>query len=193
MRADQRATIAASVAVGAAVAMATWGYVTDPDLRWLLAAGVLPALWGLLEVAQVRGDEETGRAIMTLIRGCVAWAGLLLAAKIGIGVAVKAGVLGGRGLCAEHRLSGLLLGAGMMLFGNYLPKLQSPWSLAEQPFAWQQVHRFVGWAFAVAGLVVFTGWAFLGEDAARRASIVVVTVAVALSLGRKLRSVVEQA
>jgi hypothetical protein len=68
----------------------------------------------------------------------------MLASRIGLRLAIHTGTA----RC-------VLAGAGPALFrprardrddrlGNYLPTLRSPWPLQRQPFAWQQVHRFVG-------------------------------------------------
>ncbi len=89
----------------------------------------------------------------------------------------------------SHRISGMLFGVALALWGNFLPKLPSPWRLEEEPFDWQGVHRFIGWAHAIAGTVVFFGWLMRAPHDANRLAILVVMTAALLGVGRKLYSV----
>lgn len=77
----------------------------------------------------------------------------------------------------------------MVVFGNLLPTLKSPWPFREQPFAWQQVHRFVGWLFVLGGFGVIGAWTFLATETALAVSLVLCTIVFALSLVRKFASV----
>lgn len=193
MRPDRRAGIAAAIAVVATALVACWGVLVRPTAwpRWLLSATILPAMWAFAEVVQERGrDESTGRAIMTLLRWCVAWTGLMLALSIALRLAMQAGLLSAAWQPVGRRLFGILLGIGMLLVGNALPKLRSPWPYPRQPFAWQQVHRFVGWTFVLAGLGVLGSWLFLSTAAASRATFQIMVITMVLSFGRKLASVV---
>ena len=76
----------------------------------------------------------------------------------------------------------------MVVFGNLLPTLRSPWPFRHQPFAWQQVHRFVGWIFVLGGLGVMASGAFLPPESAKRLSLGIFAMAFTLTLGRKLAS-----
>lgn len=76
----------------------------------------------------------------------------------------------------------------MVVFGNLLPTLRSPWSAAGQPFAWQQVHRFVGWLFVLGGLGVIASWSVLTPSTAERTSALILVIVSALAIGRKLAS-----
>jgi len=196
MRSDRLAALAAGVATAASVGTAVWGYLVLPDHwpRWLVAAGWVPALWVFAELAQERGRDETiGRPIMTLLRWSFAWAGLTAAFRLGLRLAIRAGVVDGGWLPVGVHVVGLSIGVGMVLFGNALPTLRSPWRYPDQPFAWQQVHRFVGWAFVLGGLTVVGGWAMLSRQDASRLTLAVMLLVVVLSLGRKLASIATHA
>jgi hypothetical protein len=191
MRADRLPAALAAAAVTATAAVAVWGVVVVPDarLRFVLVATLLPALWAYVELAQVRGaDASVADAIMKLHRYCFAWAGVMLASRIGLRLAIHTGLLGPSWLEPGRRFSGLVLAIGMIAFGNYLPTLRSPWPLHRQPFAWQQVHRFVGWVFVLSGLAVAACWLWLDASAASHASMRILAVTVVLCLGRKLAS-----
>jgi hypothetical protein len=87
------------------------------------------------------------------------------------------------------RAKGFLVGAFFALWGNHLPKVMSPWSLAAEPFDWQSVHRFVGRACTVAGLALMIVWARLPLATADRAATMIVAAVVVLGVGTKFLSV----
>ncbi len=185
----------AAVSVAAAAAVAVWGFRVDPDpaLRWVVLGGLLPALWAFVETAQVRGsDAEVGAAIIAIHRYSIAFAGVMLTSDLGLRLMVHEGLADASWLVTGVRLRGLMLGGGMVVFGNLLPTLRSPWPLEQQPFAWQQVHRFVGWILVLGGLAVIAAWAFLAPETARRSSLQVFVIVVPLALGRKLASVMNR-
>jgi len=64
----------------------------------------------------------------------------------------------------------------------------SPWGLADQPFDWQRVHRFVGWTVSLGGFAVILVWLVLPLEEARAAVPIIVILALGLSFGRKLVS-----
>lgn len=190
MRRDEWAGWAAGVGVAATGLAACWAFVVRPSAwpRWLLTATILPAFWAYVEAAQVRGrDESVSRAIMTVIRYSLAWGALMLSLRLVLRLAFYSGLLGPAWEPIGQRVLGLILGTGMILFGNTLPTLRSPWPYTHQPFAWQQVHRFVGWVFVLGGLAVAGAWLTLGPSAAH-VSTMVMAATVVLSLGRKFAS-----
>ena len=133
------AIAAASVLATAAVAACGFWIAPDRAYRWFLLGGFLPALWAYVEFAQVRGDDaEVGNAIMTFHRYTIAFAGFMLSTQIGLRLIVHAELLDPSWLSTGQRFRGLMLGAGMVVFGNFLPTLRSPWPFRQQPFAWQQ-------------------------------------------------------
>jgi hypothetical protein len=50
-----------------------------------------------------------------------------------------------RRLLVAQRSLYVVAGGLMAVWGNYLPKLMSPWPPEEEAFDWHRVHRFVGW------------------------------------------------
>ena len=181
----------AAVSVSATAVVAVWGFSVDPEpaLRWLIFGGFLPSIWAYVEAAQVRGDDaEVGAAIMAVHRCIIAFAGLMLTSQVGLRLLVHEGFVDPSWLSAGQRLRWLILGGGMVTFGNLLPTLRSPWPFPQQPFAWQQVHRFVGWTLVLGGLGVIACWTFLPTVSALRYSLQICVVAFTLALGRKLAS-----
>jgi len=190
MPASRVPTAVALVGVLAAAAVAVWGFSVEPALRWGLLGGFLPALWAYVEFAQVRGnDAEVGAAIMAFHRYSIAFAGICLASQVGLRLMVRDGFVDPSWLSTGQRLRWLIVGGWMVVFGNLLPTLRSPWPIQQQPFAWQQVHRFVGWTFVLGGLGVIASWSFLTPSAAAKSSLGVFAIAFTLALGRKLASV----
>lgn len=182
------------VAMGSVVltgSVAGLGFVVDPDpaFRWLVLGAMLPALWGYLEAAQMHGqDPNTASAITEVHRYCIGWAGAMVSSRVAIALAVHSAVLDAVWLDHGRRISGLLLGVGLVAFGNLLPTLRSPWPLKAEPFAWQRVHRFVGWVFVLAGIGVLGAWILLPVNSAARTALLFASVAVALGFGRKIAS-----
>lgn len=177
-----------SLATGMAVSL--WGWSLDP-YRFAdeaIMALCLPALWAFSELVQPGDRGETRGAIVRWHRLCITWAGLMLACTVGFQIAIGAKILQPEWAPVLARIGGFVVGASMMLWGNYLPKLSSPWSLANQPFDWQRVHRFVGWGASVGGLAIISIWLTMPPEEARSATAVVVTVVSILAVGRKLHS-----
>ena len=126
---------------------------------------------------------------MSFHRYVIGFGGLMLAALVGLKLMLHTGLLDRSWLVTVERLRWFAWGGGMVIFGNLLPTLRSPWAFSRQPFAWQQVHRFVGWTFVLGGLGVIGAAAFLPPDLAGRLSLGIFAVVFTLSLGRKLASV----
>ena len=155
----------------------------------MLSAVLLPAMWGYVEVAQVRGrDPSVGQAIITVIRYCIAWGALMITLRLFMGLALHYGLPRETWIPIGRQLMGGILGIGLILFGNALPKLRSPWSYPDQPFDWQHVHRFVGWLCVIAGVVITLLWLVSPGPVAGRTTFVVMTITAVLSVGRKFAS-----
>ena len=120
----------------------------------------LPALWGFIEIRMASADfsRRSVREILRWHRSVFAWVGLIIAVGVGSQVAISAGVLDAEWGPAARRLDGVLFGAGMAIWGNYLPKTLSPWNVEEAPFDWQRVHRFGGWTFSIGGVALVLVW-----------------------------------
>ena len=183
----------ATLSVLAVAGVGLWGWSLDParPARWALAILLIPLIWGYLEIAQFRGeDREVGAQIMNFHRLSIAWGGLMIAVGSGLKLAVANDVLGLEWIPIRSRLIGIMLGAGLAMFGNYVPKLLSPWRLADEPFEWQPVHRFAGWVLSLGGVAVALVWLTLPLEQAKVASTRLVLTVLALAVGRKLISLV---
>ena len=90
---------------------------------------------------------------------------------------------------SSHQVSGLLFGVALVFWGNFLPKLMSPWTHEKEPFNWHGVHRFNGWIFVLAGVVIVASHLILPWRDANRLQILVFLTAVLLGVGRKFVSI----
>lgn len=66
------------------------GVAVDPNrpARWVCSAGFVPALWGCVELVQGGGLHRERAAIMNWHRIVFAWAGLVVASRVGFQLAV---------------------------------------------------------------------------------------------------------
>jgi hypothetical protein len=151
----------------------------------------LPALWGFIEIRMASADfsRRSVREILRWHRSVFAWVGLIIAVGVGSQVAISAGVLDAEWGPAARRLDGVLFGAGMAIWGNYLPKTLSPWNVEEAPFDWQRVHRFGGWTFSIGGVALVLVWLTLPLEGARSAAVGITATVGLLAVGRKFISV----
>ena len=191
MRSDRTSLFLAVASVTVLVGVAMWGFLVDPvpGIRWLFLATGLPLMWGYVEVALTQGHGESGAsAIITFHRFTIAWAGLLLASQFGFPLATSAGLLDIGWVSTGRHFSGVLLGAGLVVFGNHLPRLASPWRQEDEPFEWQRVHRFAGWVFVLGGLGVAGSWMILPASQAAGIAMFILGLTGALACGRKLIS-----
>jgi hypothetical protein len=87
----------------------------------------------------------------------------------------------------------VLAGMTLAIWGNFLPKLMSPWSTAEEPFDWQRVRRSGGRLIGFAGLVVTLAWLTQTVETARLVSTVAVGAALATLIAIKVASRISHA
>ena len=186
-------TTLALVAVLVVASLSVLGWSLEPEnaAQWARRMFMLPALWGFLEFAQHRGEGRTGagEAIMNWHRFMIAGVGLLTTMDSGFHLAISTGVLDADWAPIGQSIQGVYFGAGLTVWGNLLPTIPSPWSFEDQPFAWQRVHRFVGWVATLCGIALVVVWTFLPVQEARFASARIIAVFLVLGLGRKLVSV----
>lgn len=156
--------------------------------RHLLPPLFVGVLWVYVEIAQGPADARR-RRIIEWHRAVFASIGVLLALKMGLRLALELDAVSLAGVAIARRGLGVLAGCLLALWGNYLPRLLSPWTCEEQPFDWQGVHRFVGWIATISGVAVAFVWLALPPASARSASVAIVITFLILALGRKLVSI----
>lgn len=180
-----------SVLVVAALSVLAWSLEPENAERWAFRMLMLPALWGFLELAQYRGEDRgpSEAAIMKWHRLVIAGMGLMTTVDLGFHLAISTDLISADWAPIGQSLQGVLFGAGLTIWGNLLPTVPSPWSHEEQPFAWQKVHRFVGWVATSCGLAMVGVWMFLSVQNARAVSGWILGTFLVLSIGRKLLSV----
>lgn len=123
----------------------------------------------------------------------IVWLGLLGLLGNAARLAFVTGLLDAAGAEGADRLRGVLAGAGILAFGNYLPKLLSPWLASEEPFDWQGVHRFVGRLFVLGGVATIGFWIALPIPSARTATVATMLTVALLAIVRKVASIVSHA
>ena len=173
------------------VALSLWGWWLMPDRwpLWMAVAAFLPALWGYVELMQ-RGTLPAEREqIMRWHRTVFAVVGLILALTLAPALAITSGQLDAAWGPLTQRVRWIAVGAAWTIWGNYLPKLLSPWPTEREPFAWQRVHRFVGWVSSMVGVGLIVAWLTLPVERAERVGEGLILAAVLLAIARKLHSV----
>jgi len=183
----------AAVVLNAVAGLALLQVHPERSPQWLVSILVTPVLWGLLEIrlGAHDGRRETA-SIRDLHRSLMAWLAFMLLFGNAARLALAWGWLDPTAVDAVRRLRGVVTGTGFLLFGNYLPKLLSPWSRVDEPFDWQGVHRFVGKLFVLGGAVTVVAWLALPvQDAAAAARAMMITVAL-FAIFRKVLSFVER-
>ncbi len=180
------------LSVGVVAGLSVWGLSLEPErsARWVRRALVLPILWGFSEFLQFRGESRRrGEAIMNWHRRVIASVGLLMTVDLSFELAISADLLAASWEPIAQRVTAVIFGVLMVLWGNYLPKQLSPWSVGDEPFDWQRVHRFAGWVVSLGGIGMVIAWLVLPIAGARLATAGIIGTSVVLVLGRKLASV----
>jgi hypothetical protein len=185
----------AAVLLSAGVALLGWIQVPERAAQWAFAAFFVPGLWAFVEwrMKSAPFDAAVVDRMAGWHRVILTWAAVLLAFGAATRVAWSVGWIDADTAANLVRLRGLYLGVGLLIWGNHLPKLVSPWDYGEEPFDWQGVHRFCGWVAATGGLVVSAAWLALPISEARPVTMIVTMAVTVLMLGCKLTSLATHA
>jgi hypothetical protein len=178
-----------AVLLVAALSLGGWWLVPARWPLWVAVAVFLPALWGYVERMQSGTLPAEREQIRRWHRTVFAVVGLILALKLAPALAIASGQLDAAWGPATQRIWWIAVGAAWAIWGNYVPKLLSPWPTEDEPFAWQRVHRFVGWVFSMVGVGIIVAWLTLPVERAARVGNGLILAAVLLALARKLYSV----
>ena len=166
-----------------------WSLFPEDSSRWAFVVFFLPALWAFVEAMQSGDSGRDKEAIMNWHRSVFAWVGLVIAVGVGFELVIAADLLGAEWEPTSRRIRGLMFGIGLAIWGNYLPKVLSPWAVETEPFDWQRVHRFAGWVASLCGVAVVLSWMVLPLQMARLASVGISVTFGVLTVGRKFMSV----
>jgi hypothetical protein len=172
-------------------ALSLWGWWLVPAHwpRWMAVAVLLPVLWCYVELMQSGSLPAERAQIMRWHRTVFAVAGLILALKLAPALAIASGQLDAAWGPLTLRIRWIAAGAACAIWGNYLPKLLSPWPTENEPFAWQRVHRFVGWVSSMVGVGIIVAWLTLPVERADRVGEGLLLAAALLAIACKLHSV----
>ena len=170
--------------------MSAWSWAVFPE-KWLSAAITAAVFAFCVILMESRRPATLDRGAVNghkfFMRLMLSAAALIMTLNIGTKLAVATDLVDPSLLPLSQRVSGVSLGVLFVLFGNYLPKLSSPWSLADEPFDWQGVHRFVAWVCSLAGMAIAISWLVFPETAGQATAPLLLTMAV-LALARKFYS-----
>lgn len=167
--------------------LAIWAWTLDAEnLPWKELV-FLPALWAFVEMAQAPGDSRR-LPIMSWHRRVFGFIALFGAYGNCLRIAFDLGTLDASWAPLARRSVGILVGVMLTAWGNYLPKLLSPWDEDDQPFDWQRVHRFGGWLATLAGLSLVVLWLTAPVASARYATTAIFLTFAILVVGRKFAS-----
>lgn len=183
---------ATGIALAVAVGLAHWAYDPDPTVHLPFGSFLMGAVWLLVEWLTVRDDSDRAEAALSIRdwhRTVFLVAGLYTAVFSALKLAADTGLMSETLRIAASRGMGVSAGLLFAIWGNYLPKLVSPWRTEAEPFNWQGVHRFVGRLAALGGVVVAIGWLILPLDVAAMTTERVALVVAALAVGVKFYSV----
>jgi hypothetical protein len=182
--------VAVSMTLMMGLATVSWAVGIDHAVRRLFTGLVPLALWGFVEwqVPRQHAVRGSGAGVIGWHRAVFATIALFLATKHGVRLAFELQSIGPEWVPVARRSLNIVAGGLMAVWGNYLPKLMSPWEPADEPFDWQRVHRFVGWAFTIGGIGMMLVWLVLPLDRADYWEPAIVGSVFVLSLGRKLYS-----
>ena len=181
--------ILASACMATLVAIAIWGWSLYPEKNWLLVVLVPGGFWTFLELMQGGGARREKAVIMNWHRTVVAVSALLLALAVSSKLAIAAGLLDAEWAPLMRRLRGVLFGCALAIWGNYLPKMLSPWTADEEWFDWQRVHRFAGLLATLTGAVLVLVWLFWPLESARSMTRAITATFALVVVGRKFWSV----
>ncbi len=182
--------VAAAMTLTMALASWNWALGLDQASSRLLTGVAMLALWAFVEWRVPRQCALPGSSagVISWHRAVFATIGLFIAMRHGVRLAFALQYLDPAWVPVAQRSLHVVAGGLIAVWGNYLPKLMSPWHPEEEPFDWQRVHRFVGWAATIGGIGTMLIWVTLPIDQADAWEPAIVGGVVVLSLGRKLYS-----
>jgi hypothetical protein len=182
--------VGTSMTLMMALAVWSWAVAIDHASRRLLTAVVLLAIWAFVEwrVPRQSAVRGSGDGVIRWHRAVFATVALFLSMSHIVRLVFAFQAVGPEWVPMARRSLNIVAGGLLAVWGNYLPKLMSPWQPEEEPFDWQRVHRFVGWAFTIGGIGMMLVWLALPIDRANDWDAAVIGAVVVLSLGRKLYS-----
>jgi len=186
-----RRALVASVALAFVTSLASW--VLDPSDPGELLLAVLPgAYWAVVEaIARSRerwalhGAPESRR----LLEATVVFVATMIALGQAAELAWRAGLVSPGGVWGLARMRGALLGGWIVLVGDRLAKLPSPWRLRDEPFDWQRVHGFTGRLWTAIGTLLVLLWTTTPLPTARHLAPWLLGMALVAAPARKLTSV----
>ncbi len=164
------------------VILGAWMSYLEPEkaLVWALGIFMLPAAWVALWLFKRVGVMTSmSQSDEMRIRRALTGASLFIAATFGVILSETLHVIDDT---TGERVMGVVLGAVLVVVGNYLPKALEPqWC---EPSKVQSLQRFAGWTFVLAGLTYALVWLIVPVDRADVIATPIVAAAAVLVAGR---------
>lgn len=168
-----------TVTLVAALAMAVWALEREMWFVWVGVSVLLPIAWAAFELPRKEPSDEIRRGIF--------FASFLLAFPLAFAIGDSLGLYNSDEYSIASVALGFLMGSVLIYMGNTIPKRLPP--LDEDKFdaaKVQQVQRFAGWAFVLAGIGYILAWLILPTVPANIVATGLTLIATALILGRRI-------
>lgn len=157
----------------------------EKSSAWLVAMLFLPSAYiGLRVLGRIKRSQEGSAKSRSELRMALVGAGVLLSVPLTFQVAEAIGMVGAENHLMGEQVMGIMLGGVLIIMGNFLPKrLSRPHHGLSEEEA-QNLRRFAGWAFVLAGIGFSGAWIILPAEVADWTSTSICAVAVLLVIGR---------
>jgi hypothetical protein len=181
---------AVSMALALALGAWSWAIGVETGARAMAITLGMLALWQFVEwrMRDQMIARPTCLRILRWHRVVFASTALFIAVRIGLRTGFAITALDPEWIPAARRTLQVTNGLLLVVWGNYLPKLISPWPPEDEPFDWQGVHRFVGRIVMLGGLGMIVVWLALPIELADAWGDGLLVGAMLLALVRKLYS-----
>jgi hypothetical protein len=169
------------------IALSVWKWLLDlqadaNSFNLGFLAGFLPIAWIGIFIAKRRG--RIGQAGHQMLTSSISLAGLLMGAPLAMIIAQHYHLITGG---TTERLNALVFGAFIIIIGNAIPKALEPLGTSKcSPVTEQNLKRFGGWMFVIAGLGYTLVWLILPVATAKVWALPVLAIPLILTILRSI-------
>jgi hypothetical protein len=141
-----------------ALGAGNWYFKPEALIFWLIAMSFLPIM--LVTTEFLHRKECPGRAgELTTTRYSIVGAGMLICIALGVPLLEHTGMSDNLSPYITERMTGVIMGIFMMLYGNFMPKRPVPLDTTSiAPKDAQNMNHFTGIVFMLTGLATIVVW-----------------------------------
>ncbi|MCF6294046.1 MAG: hypothetical protein L3J04_11700 [Robiginitomaculum sp.] len=165
--------------------LGVWQWYLQPKLlvTSIIGAGFLPAVWlGMAIIQRFKAGSCAISNAKQQLRSGISAAGLILALAMVLSIAQQYQTIDAE---MGERINSAILGAIVMIMGNFLPKAINPINGNNCEISTtQKIQRFAGWTFVVSGFLYSLIWVFAPIDLAAKLAMYALGLGVALIVTR---------